>query len=150
METSADPEPRENVGRYRLLAGVTRVLGMRLVASRVAPIMLGKTIRADPARRAEVAGYVQLMTRRRDIWRATNGVIDRAGIADELPRITAPALVVVGEEDVATVPAKAQRIAAAIAGARLVTIPGAGHSSSVEQPAAVTAALVEFLAGLPR
>jgi pimeloyl-ACP methyl ester carboxylesterase len=44
------------------------------------------------------------------------------------------------------VPAKAQRIHEAIAGSRLVTIPHAGHTSSVEQPQAVTAAIEEFLA----
>jgi pimeloyl-ACP methyl ester carboxylesterase len=148
METSADPEPIENAPRYRMLAGVTRVLGMQLVAGRVAPIMLGKTILADASRRAEVAGYMAIMTRRRDIWRATNGVIDRAGVANELARITAPALVVVGDEDVATVPAKAQRLADGIAGARLVTILHAGHSSTVEQPAAVTAAIESFLRSL--
>jgi pimeloyl-ACP methyl ester carboxylesterase len=33
-----------------------------------------------------------------------------------------------------------------IPGARLVTIPHAGHSSTVEEPAAVTAAIEAFLA----
>ena len=148
METSADPEPLDNVPRYRLLAGVTRVLGMGIVASRVAPIMFGKTILTDPARRAELAGYVAILKRRRDAWRATNGVIDRAGVIDELARIRAPTLVVVGDEDVATVPAKAARIVERIAGARLVTIPRAGHSSTVEEPAAVTAAIGGFLGAL--
>ena len=78
-----------------------------------------------------------------------NGVIDRAGIHDELARITAPTLVVVGEEDLATVPAKAERITGAIRGAKLARIPGAGHSSTVEQPAAVTAAIEGFLDSLP-
>jgi pimeloyl-ACP methyl ester carboxylesterase len=45
----------------------------------------------------------------------------------------------------ATVPAKSERIAAAIPGARLVRIPAAGHSSPVESPAAVTAALGAFI-----
>jgi pimeloyl-ACP methyl ester carboxylesterase len=54
--------------------------------------------------------------------------------------------VLVGEEDVATVPAKSERIRDLITGATLVRIPGAGHSSSVEQPAAVTAAIAAFLA----
>jgi pimeloyl-ACP methyl ester carboxylesterase len=146
IETSADPEPPENAPRYRLLANITRVLGMRIVAPRVAKIMFGKTLLADRARAAELAGYVGILTRRRDIWRATNGVIDRAGVANELARIALPALVVVGDEDVATVPDKARRIAAGIAGSRLVVIPGAGHSSTVEQPAAVTAAIEGFLA----
>jgi len=148
METSADPEPIENAPRYRLLAGVTRALGLRIVASRVAPILFGKTILADASRRAELAGYMSILTRRRDAWRATNGVIDRAGVADELGRIRAPTLVVVGDEDVATVPAKAKRIVERIAGAQLVTIPRAGHSSTVEEPAAVTAAIESFLGAL--
>ncbi len=72
-------------------------------------------------------------------------MIDRAGIFDELSRIRAPTLVLVGDEDVATPPPKAERIAGAIVGAKLETIHRAGHSSPVEEPAAVTAALERFL-----
>jgi pimeloyl-ACP methyl ester carboxylesterase len=149
VETSADPEPVENVGRYRLLTRVTRMLGPRVARSKVAPIMLGKTILADKARRGEVARFTEVMSRRRDIWRAVNGVVDRGGIHDELPRITAPTLILVGDEDVATPRPKAERIAAAIPGARLVDIPRAGHSSTVEQPAAVISAIEQFLQALP-
>jgi pimeloyl-ACP methyl ester carboxylesterase len=150
IETSADPEPTENVGRYRMMIAALKLLGPRAVMSRVRPIMLGKTILTDAARRGEVERFSALMSRRRDIWRAVNGVIDRAPVHGELKRITAPTLVLVGEEDVATTPDKAERIAAAIPGARLVRIPRAGHSSSVEEPAAVTAAIEEFLGALPR
>ena len=148
LETSADPEPLENLARYRLLSKVTRLVGPRLVAKRVAAIMLGKTILGDPARAAELARFTTLMTRRRDIWRAVAGVVDRGGIYEELARITVPTLVVVGDEDVATPPAKAERLRAAIAGAQLVTIPRAGHSSTVEEPVAVTAAIERFLASV--
>jgi pimeloyl-ACP methyl ester carboxylesterase len=150
LETSSDPEPIENVGRYRTLTRVVRLLGPGVVKSRVGPIMLGKSILEDPARREEVAGHVAVMSGRRDIWRAVNGVIDRAGIHDELARITCPTLVVVGEEDVATVPAKAEKIAGAIRKAKLVRIPRAGHSSTVEEPEAVTKVLADFLSALPR
>jgi pimeloyl-ACP methyl ester carboxylesterase len=111
--------------------------------------MLGKTILTDPKRRTELATYIDLMSRRKDIWRAVNGVIDRAPIYSELGRIKLPTLVIVGDEDVATPKPKAERIAGAIAGAKLVTIPGAGHSSPVEQPALVTAAMTEFLQASP-
>lgn len=146
IETSADPEPVEAVARYRLLTQVTRLLGPRVTRGKVAPIMFGKTILADRARKAELDGYTELMSRRRDIWRAVNGVVDRAGVHDELARITAPTLVIVGDEDVATTRPKSERIAAAIRGAKLVVIPRAGHSSTVEEPAAVTAAIDQFLA----
>jgi pimeloyl-ACP methyl ester carboxylesterase len=146
LESSAEPEPHENVGRYRLLSSASRLLGMKALSGRVAQIMLGKSILADKARKADVARFSGLMARRKDIWRAVNGVIDRAGVEGELPQIAAPTLVIVGDEDLATPRPKADRMVSGIAGARLVTIPRAGHSSTVEEPAAVTSALGQFLA----
>src|SRR5262245_38042148 len=60
LETAIGPEPTENVGRYRLLTTVYRVLGPRVTQSRVGAIMLGKTILNDPARKDEVARFVKL------------------------------------------------------------------------------------------
>jgi pimeloyl-ACP methyl ester carboxylesterase len=146
LETSVGPEPIENVPRYRLLNRVYRTLGPRMTAGRVAAIMLGRSILADASRKDEVARFTKLMASRRDVWRAVNGVIDRAGIGEsELSRIRMPTLVIVGDEDVATPLAKAQQIVAAIAGARLVVVPRAGHSSPVEEPVAVTRAIEEFV-----
>jgi pimeloyl-ACP methyl ester carboxylesterase len=54
-------------------------------------------------------------------------------------------LIIVGDQDVATVPAKSERMQAAIPGSKLVVIPGAGHSSTIEEPAAVNTAVAEFL-----
>ena len=146
LETSADPEPTENVGRYRLLNLVARFVGPWAVVSQVMPILFGRSFLEDPARSGEVAEWKERLSGiRRSIWRAVNGVVDRQGVHHELSGVRLPALVLVGEEDVATVPAKAERIATAIPGARLVRIPAAGHSSPVESPAAVTAALGAFI-----
>lgn len=150
IETSSDPEPRENVPRYRLLRNVVRVLGPWSVKKQVAQIMLGKTILTERSRHNEVQRFSDAMAKRRDIWRAVNGVIDRAGIHDELARITSPTVILVGDEDVATPRAKSEKIASAIAHSKLVTIPRAGHSSTVEEPLAVTAAIESFLTALPR
>jgi pimeloyl-ACP methyl ester carboxylesterase len=149
LETSSDPEPIENVGRYRLLSRVVKLLGPRVVQSRSLPIMLGKTILSDANRREDVARFAELMARRKDIWRAVNGVIDRAGIHDELARITVPTVVIVGDEDVATPAPKAEKIVAGIRSASLAHIPRAGHSSTVEEPDAVNAAIEGFLQTLP-
>ncbi len=146
IETSAKPEPLENVPRYRLLLKVYRTLGPRVTAKKVAQIMLGKSILSDPQRKADVARYTALMSARRDVWKAVNGVIDRAPVGDdELGRITARTLVVVGDEDVATRRDKSEHLVATIRGAQLVVIPRAGHSSTVEEPAAVTSAIERFL-----
>jgi 3-oxoadipate enol-lactonase len=154
IETSSEPEPVENLKKYRSLSRAVKLLGTSLsrwlIRSKVLPIMLGKTIIADKSRAEDVKRFAEIMGRRPDVWRAVNGVIERAGIQIELGRVTAPTIVIVGEEDVATVPAKAERIAGAIPRAKLARIPRAGHSSTVEEPAAVTAAIEEFLRGLAR
>ncbi|WP_369206864.1 alpha/beta fold hydrolase [Streptomyces sp. PU-14G] len=59
-----------------------------------------------------------------------------------LPRITAPTLVVAGASDPATPPAHAGELAGGIRSARLVEVPGAAHLAGVEQPGAVTDALL--------
>jgi 3-oxoadipate enol-lactonase len=59
-----------------------------------------------------------------------------------------PTLVVVGAEDMITPPSIAQGMAAAIPGARLMEIPGAGHLPCVEQPVPTTRAILKFLQSL--
>jgi 3-oxoadipate enol-lactonase len=149
LETSADPEPEENLTRYRFLRFIARWLGMGIVARPVLKILFGKTFLADPARadlREEFRRRL-VANDRIGVHRAVLGVITRQGITDQLDAIQKPTLILVGDQDVATVPAKAERIHARIAGSILRVIPGAGHTSTLEEPAAVTRALEEFLAG---
>jgi 3-oxoadipate enol-lactonase len=53
---------------------------------------------------------------------------------DRLDQITAPVLVMVGAEDTETPPSYSEAIAAPIAGAELVVVPGAGHLLNLEDP----------------
>jgi pimeloyl-ACP methyl ester carboxylesterase len=146
METSADPEPAENVPRYKLLTFIVRWLGARLVSKKVMAIMFGRSFLQDPKRAAERAEWEgKLLNIRRDIWRAVNGVIYRRAVYEELARVKTPTLILVGEEDVATVPAKAERIHGAIAGSKLVRMPRGGHTSTVEEPELVNPPLMSFL-----
>jgi pimeloyl-ACP methyl ester carboxylesterase len=147
LETSADPEPAENAGRYRLLALVARWFGLRMVAGQVMPVMFGEKFLKDPARaslRQELQAALA-SNHRLGITRAVTGVIERAGIYEQIDAIRVPTLVVVGDQDVATTPARSERIHARIAGSRLVIIPGAGHTSTVEEPEAINQVLLEFL-----
>ena len=64
---------------------------------------------------------------------------------DRLPAISAPTLVVAGEDDLATpVEPHARTIAAGVPGARLKIVPGA-HLATIESADAVNALLVEHL-----
>ncbi|GAA2613321.1 3-oxoadipate enol-lactonase [Dactylosporangium fulvum] len=58
-------------------------------------------------------------------------------LRDDLPRITAPTLVVAGVDDPATPPEHGEVIHAGIAGSRLAVVPNAAHLANVEQPEAV-------------
>ncbi len=146
LETSAEGEPSENVPKYRTLSTIVKWLGTWAVAGPVMKIMFGKTFLNDPARAEERHYWTnQLKQNKRSVVRAVNGVIDRQPILAELNKITIPTLVIVGEEDVATVPAKARRIHEHIAGSQLVVMPHGGHSSCIEEPDAVTEAIQGFL-----
>lgn len=150
VETTADPEPEENKGRYRLLNVVARWVGLGVVANRVMPIMFGEKFLEDPARAQEREVWRQrlIANHRIGITRAVEGVINRSGVFDQLDRIALPTLIVVGDQDVATVPAKAERMQERIRGSKRVVIAGAGHTSTVEEPKAVNEALVAFLESL--
>jgi pimeloyl-ACP methyl ester carboxylesterase len=64
-----------------------------------------------------------------------------------LPRIACPTLVLVGADDAATPPERAEEMADLIPGARLQVIAQCGHLSTLEQPEAVSAALAGWLEG---
>lgn len=60
-------------------------------------------------------------------------------------RITVPVMIVEGEHDKLLPSGWAGEIAGQITGARSAVIAGAGHCPQIEQPAALTAVLLEFL-----
>jgi len=74
---------------------------------------------------------------------------DAFEVMAEVGRIRLPTLVVCGEQDVLTPPKYARFLHHQIPGSRLALVPDAGHYVMREQPAAVNAALAEFLGALP-
>jgi pimeloyl-ACP methyl ester carboxylesterase len=64
----------------------------------------------------------------------------------DLSAIAKPTLVMTGRQDLITPAINSARIAARIPGARLVLVPGAGHSFVFQNPVAVTATIKGFLA----
>jgi pimeloyl-ACP methyl ester carboxylesterase len=73
---------------------------------------------------------------------------DRPDRRPLLPRLELPSLVIVGADDTLMPPAEGEAMRKAIAGSRLVAIPGAGHLSNLEAPEAFNQALLEFLGAL--
>jgi len=147
LESSADPEPAEQARQFRLLFLIVRWLGPRLVMSRGMPVMFGQKFLHDPVRAELRDEWRRRLSSNHRVgaYRAAMGAITRKGVRDELGQIRVPTLILVGDQDVAQPLPNSQRLHEGIAGSQLVIIPGAGHTSSVEEPAAVNAAISEFL-----
>jgi pimeloyl-ACP methyl ester carboxylesterase len=109
----------------------------RLVAKTAATTAMDQ-VRANMARQSPqaVIAAQSAMSRRRDQM-------------DLLPQIAIPALIIVGTEDVITPPQAARDMHDRIPHSRLVEIPGAGHMSPLEKPAAVNEAIKAFLDSIP-
>ena len=148
IDTSSGPEDPDKVARYGLLAKVYGLFGFRPLKGQVAPIMFSPAWLKTPAGRDAVGTWAAELAplQRGGVKKAIMGVVDRTPIVEELGAVTAPTLVIVGSEDVATTPAKAEVIAGAIKGSRLDVLSGVGHVSTLEDPDRVTALMREFLA----
>ena len=151
LDTSSGPEPPANVPRYKLLAAIYTWFGLRPVRKPVEKIMFGPTYLADPRSKAEIDEWVEELSGldKRGVKKAIYGVIERTAIHSEIDRITAPTLVGVGADDVATTRDKSEAIVAAIPGSRLEIIADAGHSSSIEQPDTVADLIERFIEEQP-
>ena len=79
--------------------------------------------------------------------RQQTAIMGRPDSRPTLAAIDCPTLVLVGEQDELTPPERAAEMAHGIRGAQLVTVPECGHLSTLEQPRAVTRALLDWLAG---
>ncbi len=147
LDTSADPEPGENIFRYRMMASIGRIFGFRPLMGQLLPIMFGKDTLEDEARRETLEYWKQQLRDNNRIGssRAAMGVIEREGVYPQLRQIKTPTLVIVGEQDVATTKDKSDRMHQAIGDSEMLVVASAGHSSSVEKPAEVTRALQKFI-----
>lgn len=65
---------------------------------------------------------------------------------ERLDEVSAPTLVLVGDQDVSDVLATAERLAAGIPGARLEVVSGAGHIPGIERPEEFNRIVLDFLA----
>jgi 3-oxoadipate enol-lactonase len=150
MDSSAEAESFVNRVRFRALIAMHRRVGIPpgVFTQEVAPRMYGpKTISARPDLIDET--YRRAMGfDRGGLSRACVAVaVHRRDILAELPRIKTPTLVLCGREDASTPLVHSERMASAIPGARLVVFDGLGHMIALEDPAAVNAEIVPFVAG---
>lgn len=149
LDTGASPiapgaaGEKETAGRWRL-AAIAREHGMRAMAEDWLKIMLYPPHAADRA----LVETIHAMFERRtpETYEAQiRALLARPDARPLLPQISCPTLVLCGREDLWAAPPQHQEMAASIPRSRLVVVPGCGHMSTLEQPAAVVAAMRAWL-----
>ena len=150
LDTSAEAEDPSAARKDRLLANIFRVFGLGPVRRPTMKLIFGPTFLADPGSEPTVAEWVRQISQcdRGALRRAVLAVANRTAVTSEIAAITAPTLVIVGEHDTATPPERSRVITGAIGGARLEIVPNSGHSSTIEQPDAVTSLIRSFITGV--
>jgi pimeloyl-ACP methyl ester carboxylesterase len=100
--------------------------------------------------RALVAGYLAMIGRAgpSQLIRQNRAVMARIDSLPSMAQWRWSTLVLCGEADGQTPPAQAREMAAAVPGAQLHLVPGAGHMLTLEQPQRVTALLQGWLASI--
>ena len=147
LDTSAGPEDPDKIKRYKMLGRIYRVTGVSPLRKAVLPIMFGPAFLADASCKPVIDEWEHRLNAspRSGVAKAVMGVANRLPIEDEISRIIAPTLVIVGADDAATPPVKSQLITERVPGARLAQIPDCGHTSTLEQADTVTRLLRAFL-----
>lgn len=144
LDTTARPDaPEQTESRLRQIEmaragrfdGIAQLLFPRFVAERRRDDRALQAIVRTMAEDTGSAAFVRQQT----------AIMHRPDSRPGLSAIACPTLVAVGADDSLTPPDRAAEMAAAIPNARQVVVPQCGHLCTLEQPKAVTEALVDFL-----
>lgn len=144
LDTTARPDLPEQAVQRRIQVEMARTGRFDEVPDLLFPKFVATSRHADAVLRKLVRTMAQ-ETGDEAFVRQQTAIMHRADSRPSLSSIRCPTLVIVGEHDTLTPPDCAAEIATALTNARQVIVPECGHLSTIEQPAAVTRALVEFL-----
>ncbi|MCB8748696.1 alpha/beta hydrolase [Rhodoferax sp. U2-2l] len=136
------PGATEKAGRLGLVA-LAREQGMRTMAQQWLANMVHPTVRGTPL----FVAIIDMLVRSNadQLAAQTQALLARPDAAPVLPIIRCPTLLLTGEQDLWSPPEQHAAIARKVADAVLHVVPRCGHMSTLEQPDAVTAALVTWL-----
>lgn len=143
-DTEAAAANREAVAERAEAEGVAWWLADAMMGKLVGP----GTMLSRPRVLARVRELIESQTGKGVGW-AQRAMAARQDSFDLLRAANVPALVVVGEQDTLTPPSDSRALAEALPDSRLVVLPGAGHLTPMEDPGAVTKAILDFYERLP-
>jgi pimeloyl-ACP methyl ester carboxylesterase len=145
LDTDAGAESTLRKLEYRTMGTGASVLGLRPFLPAIVRLMFGATTRRqNPKLVSEWKTYFASL-HVPSLLCCLNALVRRDSLLDRLEEISVPALVLVGEEDRSLPEPLSRRIHDRLGHSTFDVIPRAGHLSSLEQPIAVTEAMVRFL-----
>lgn len=146
FEGLADGEAgeRERAGRYRL-RDIGRRDGMLALGRNWSQGMV-HSARLDDAPLMDAIHQMLARAPLAQFEAQTEALLNRPDRTALLGQIRVPTLVLCGQEDAWSPLARHRQMADLVTGARLVAVPQCGHMATMEQPAAVAEALIQWLA----
>ena len=147
-DTRAGVDSEEGREKRRRMIEVARARGSATVADMQVNSMVGETTRD---RRPEVVETIRAMMAAapvEGVVGAQQAMLARPDSTATLATIDVPTLILVGAEDTLTPPAEAQAMHQQIRGSRLEILDESGHICNLEQPAAFTHVMSEFVEGV--
>ena len=148
VDTHAGAESPYKKLKYRVMGFGVQTIGTKPFLVTISKLMFGSTTRRN---NPDLVDDWQQRFASVDVPSMILGVgllVRRDSVVDRLPQIEVPSLVIVGDEDVSLPPSYSKEIASTLPKSSLVVVPESGHLSSLEQPEAVTEAMMSFLSEL--
>lgn len=147
-DTRAGADTLEAKGQRRGMLALLDREGPSGVAREMMPKLLGATSQAE---RPQVEATVRQTIKQQSAAAIRGAIVrmmDRPDSVPLLARITAPTLIMVGQEDEIAPEVEAKRMADAVARAELQVLPNCGHLSSLECPDLFSSHVAAFVARL--
>lgn len=146
LDTTARPDLPDQTQRRKDAVAIAQAGGFE----KIMPTMLPMLVHPDHLALERVGGLAKDMARAvgADAFvRQQHAIMHRPDSRPGLPRITCPTLVLVGADDAVTPLDRAEEMAGLIPDSRLEVVADCGHLSTLEQPDAVSAAMLRWLQG---
>jgi len=146
LDTSARPDTDDQRARRRGLIDLSRHGQFKGVTPRLLPLLIHPDRLDDSLLVARITAMAEDVGQAGFVRQQT-AIMERIDSRPTLPQIDCPTLVVGGVDDLITPPEVIREIADLIPGAALHLLPNCGHLSTMEEPEAVTALMLDWLDG---
>jgi pimeloyl-ACP methyl ester carboxylesterase len=146
LDTGSRSDTPEAAEKRKASIALARAGKLAEINEMLWPVLVHKDRQGDAALK-KIAGDMTLMAGAAAFARQQTAILTRPDSRPGLPAIACPTLVLVGDGDQLTPPHLSEEMAGLIPGSTLLVVPQCGHLSTLEQPEAVTQALVAWMKG---